>query len=370
VEPTPALTTTAQESPATTAQEAPKAGAPEVRVMLLTPPTLEPGQDQLIRARVEGDHRLKRLWIELRPLGSQDPWEEIPLRRGAGREFAAVVPQGLIQPPGLELRVLSEDLEGARQVRVEGARVLVQGQTDEQQVAQRLAAHRGQRSTFRLGGELTLYGRRLYLPPEGGEGTPAERYSDRFWVSEAEYTYRTLGFLYDIRFGLGVIRGERPVAEVDGQTRFLDGRGDGPKPGLNYGWSEATLAWGDHFSTGFRLTLGASQDGFAAGFRGLLRIGAVASTHLEVGGEVLQDAGNLGYLKFQWTTIPRVPMSMTVELGERPDQAQGTLGTRLMLETGWEVTDHLQLGGKLGYAARGLALEGGLVAGLHTSWSF
>jgi hypothetical protein len=349
---------------------APAGVAREVRVLLLPVPTLEPGQDQLIRALVEGDHRLKRLWVELRPLGSEGAWEELPLRRGSGREFAAVAPRGLIQPPGLELRVLSEDLEGARQVHVERARVLVQGQTEERQVAERLAAHNGQRSTFRLGGDLTLYGRRLYLPPEGGAGVPATRYSDRFWVSEAEYTYRTLGFLYDIRFGLGAMRGERPVVDVDGEERFLDGRGEGPTPGLNYGWSEATLAWSDHVSTGFRLTLGASQEGFAAGFRGLLRVGSVASTHLEVGGELLQDAGNLGYLKFQWLTVPRVPMSMTIEIGERPDQGQGALGTRLMLEAGWQVTDQLQIGGRIGYAARELALEGGVVAGLHTAWSF
>lgn len=334
--------------------------------LLHTPPSsLVVDRAHQLTVLIEGDWRLKRAWVEARPLGTSSPWQELELRRSARQHFTVELPRALVQAPGLEYRVLSEDLEGRRQVHLELARVLVLGRSQEAREAQRLRAHRGKRSAARVSGELTLYGRRLYAPTE----QPTEQYSDRFWVSEAEYTYRTLGFLYDIRFGLGVIRGQRAAVDLGEQRLELDGPPGSPAPGLNYGWSEANFALWDNFSVGLRLTLGASEEGFAAGLRGLVRVGALTDTHLELGAEALQDAGSLSYMSFRWQTIPRVPMGMTLELSSRPD-GDSPLATRLIWEVGWQLHDSWQLQGRLGYGARVEALEGGLVAGLGLLYEF
>ncbi len=64
----------------------------------------------------------------------------------------------------------------------------------------------------------------------------------------------------------------------------------------------------------------------------MARIGHLGGTRLELGGELLTDLGNRGWLGFTWTTIPRVPMGLTVELTERPGGEDGATGARLLYD--------------------------------------
>lgn len=93
------------------------------------------------------------------------------------------------------------------------------------------------------------------------------------------------------------------------------------------------------------------------------------------------------FLSLAWTTIPRVPMSFTIEATQRPsaeyarvvtdtngntytETVEAELGTRLMLDVGWEITDQLTLGLKGGYATRSRSLSSGFVGGLDAAFEF
>ncbi len=338
------------------------------RVLVRVPARLLTGSDYRLEAHVQGDWLMRNLRVEHRPMGSRGEWTSQALERSGERTFATTLGRDVLLAPGLEVRVLSEDPKDKPLVHLAGATILVEHSKMDQRKRERLEAHRGKRSEFRVTGDATFYGRRLYQ--EGDVTEAAEAGSDRFWSTEAEYTYRTLETLYDIRFGVGLLRGERARALVDDEFIGLDGQDEAPAPGLNYGWSEANFALHRLGSVGVRLTLGASEEGFVAGLRSMVRLGEISGTHLEFGGEAMQDVGNLGYMKFQWTTLERVPMAMTVEVSERPGGENNPMGTRLMLDVGWQVTDQFLIGGRAGYAARLESLEGGAVVGLHSSWSF
>lgn len=326
-----------------------------------TPASVAGGKRAVLRIAIDRDHELDTIWASVRPIGDEG-FTQIPFKRAADDHFSAILPASMVQPPGLEYYIASKALAGGERAHFASAAspaaLLVTGPTEETRVRDRLAAHDGNRSSFQLRGEATVYGRRL-----SDQGAPTDEFTDTLWLTEAEYHYRFLKTLYDIRFGVGLLRSAHPT--VDGAAIVA-----GPDPGLNYGWSEVNLALHDNFSVGARLTLGASEDGFAAGVGGLLRIGPMAETHLEIGGELLQDVGNRGWLAFRWTTVPRVPMGFAIEVTERPNGELSPPGTRLIYDAGVQLTDGFQITGRIGYAARSEALEGGFVGGLGAVYEF
>ncbi len=364
-----------QDSPAKDDPDKQEAGAakggPEAPNALHTPPAaLEAGEAMILKVVVDRDWKLDKLWVDLRGRGGAE-WTRLPLLRTEGAVFAVRVPQAMLQPPGVEYCIASVDLEGTTRAHFASQQaphaVQINGDTEETRLAERLSMHGGRRSSFKAFGEATLYGRRLELV-EGGARERTDAFSDTFWTSDLEYTYRTLGALYDIRFGLGLMRGQRSTLQ-NGDV-VIGGGGDeaAPEPGLNYGWSEANLALNRNFSLGGRLILGASEEGFAAGVGGVLRIGDIAGTHLAVGGQLLQDAGNVGFMTFAWDTVPRAPMALTIEITERPDADANPLGTRMLLDLGFEVVEGLTLTARIGYAARNEAVEGGPVFGVGATY--
>ena len=222
-----------------------------------------------------------------------------------------------------------------------------------------------------LDGVFVQHGRRQVDEYDGlgfGETAYTDRGGDRYWVTRAEYTYRFLRLLYDIHFGLAVMRGTSATVTVDGETNALDA-GSG-EPGLNWGHGGVTLELARNFSMETDLIFGASEEGFAAGFGWLLRVGRIAATRLEIGGEHIMHSGNTGFFRFSWDTIPRVPMGIAVEIRDWPNSHANPLGMRLVYELGWQVHDHLRLDARGGYVARTDGIEGGPLVGLGVATSF
>jgi hypothetical protein len=328
-----------------------------------TPAALKPGHRAVLRATIKRDHKLARIWMGVRAIGGEE-YQEIEFLRAEDTGFSAVLPRKIVQPPGLEYYIASKGRDGVSRLHFASAEspaaLLVTGDTTETVTARRLAGHGGNRSSFQVRGEATLYGRRLDGPETR---VPTDRFSDALYLTEAEYHYRFLTTLHDIRFGVGLLRAQHPT--VDGAPVVA-----GDDPGLNYGWSEANFALHDNFSFGARLILGASEEGFAAGVGGVMRIGPMAETHLEVGGELLQDVGNRGWLAFKWTTVPKVPMGFSIEVTERPDGSLSPPGSRLIFDAGVEIADGFLVTGRIGHAARTEALEGGFVGGVGAVYEF
>ena len=347
----------------------------DASVFHIPPSSWEAGVPQRLSAFIENDWELDGVWVDYRLVGSDDAFERVEMLRAPSNQFVAVVPAVDVQPPGVEYFIVSNRADGAEEHRFAGPDspyvINVSGETDETHLADRLARHRGHRSELVISGAFVQHGRRQVDEEDGlgrGETAFTDRGGDRYWVTRAEYTYRFLRVLYDIHFGLGVMRGAGSTVTVDGATRPL-GSGTG-EPGLNWGHGGITLEVARGFSVETDLIFGATEEGFAAGFGWLLRVGRIAATNLEVGGEHISHSGNTGFFRFSWDTIPRVPMGIAVEVSDWPNSDANPLGMRLVYELGWQVNDHLRLDTRGGYVARTDGIEGGPLVGLGVAASF
>jgi hypothetical protein len=331
-----------------------------------------------IDTRIDGDWKLEQAWVGVRPMNSSADYRTIALERTGDEEFAAIVPAELVEPPGLEYYIASRAKDGRERTHFTSQdkphRLLVEPTDAEHDLNRRLARYDGNRSQFQLRGEYISYGPRQVRSYNlggdvSGDDLVSDAGSDTYWVTELEYTYRVLSWLHDIRFGLGRLRGSQPTVTIEGEARPLAFDENATDPGYDYGFGEANLAFHENFSLGLRLVLGASDDGFAAGGGALFRIGPMSGTHLELGGELQAEIGNRGWMSFAWDTVPKVPMALTIELSERPNDS-GPTGTRLLYDVGLETSESLTLDARVGYASRSGGIEGGFVAGLGATYEF
>lgn len=379
--------------------------AVRLTIFHVPPNALVAGNTTPLKVVINGDWTLDEAWIGLRLVDdsptrrrsfeqhckaaghaldqSPIPFCQVPLRRQDNESYLAQVDGELLQPPGVEYFIASKNRDGVRTTHFadEGAPypVVVQGETDETRLNDRLARHHGKRSQFHAGGEVSFFG--VSIAPSSivlTEGDfKTDTFTDWFWSTSLDYTYRTLGMLYAIRFGVNIMRGSIP--EVDGAK--IDITSD--SPGMNSGFGEVEFELHRLFSAALRLHLGATQEGFAAGVGGEIRIGPHWATHLALGFDWMSTIGARGFLTFAWDTVPRFPMSFTIEATERPTlgyvittprgdsvEVDSALSTRLILDVGFEATEALTIGLRGGYAARTEAVSGGFVGGLDASFAF
>lgn len=357
--------------------------------MMHTPPAVAGAGEVIhLRAAVERDWHLQRIWVAVRPAESLGPFTALldfeqscessegrvehfgdntfcvfPMRRSTEGDFAAVVPASLVQPPQLKYFIGSVNKDGKNHLHfgspAQPKTVLITGESDETELAQKLERHNGHRNAFKLTSEATFYGQRT----EGDGRT--DTFSDRFGTGRLDYTYRFLSWLYDIRFGVGIERGR-----VSTQNDSLAAGVPQTNPGLDYGYGAINFEFHRLFSTQLGLVLGASDTGFAAGFDALMRIGPQWSTHLEIGASIIQDLGGRYWLGFHWETVPYVPLTWTLELTERPGVDVEELGVRVMVDADVEINEHFSFGVRLGYATRLSSLSPGFVVGLATNVEF
>lgn len=364
-------------APAGAEEGAPKAGgAPVIEHHPIA--KLTGSADVLIDARIQADWKLEEAWVAVRPLDSHADYRKLPLERTGDEEFAALVPSELVEPPGIEYYIASRDKTGRTRHHFTSPakphKLLVTPTRVEREQQRRLSRYDGDRSRFEVRGEYTAYGRRNVRPDELGadeysEGLTTDAGTDSYWVTELEYTYRLLTWLHDIRFGVGRLRGEQPTITVDDTQRPVGVGSGAAQPGYDYGFGKANLALHENFSLGFELILGASDEGFAAGGGAVIRVGRIDATYFELGGQLQAAIGSRGWMSFAWDTVPAVPMALTIELSERPDEA-APAGTRLLYDLGYEASDAVTLEARVGYASRSGGLEGGFVAGMSAAYEF
>lgn len=332
------------------------------------------GQALHVYAMVFEDWKLEETYLAYKPIGAPGEFERVKFKRASERDFVAIVPAADVQPPGLQYFVGST-VDGADRLHYASPdkphEVVVLGETEQTIEAARLARHNGNRSTFELYGEYATYGRRQIANGAGEFETDPG--TDWMWASTLEYSYRILSTLYEINFGLGVIRGHQDTYEdADGNTVPADPIAqldEGDEPGMNYGWGQLTFEWHRNFSMDVKLLLGASATGFAAGAGGTVRIGRIAGPNLELGGEAFQDIGSLAFMRFGWNTLPRLPMALGYELTTRPNP-NAAPANRLIYDLGFVVNDATTINGRFGYTLRSGAVQSGFMGGLSASYSF
>jgi hypothetical protein len=245
------------------------------------------------------------------------------------------------------------------------------GETAATRRADRLARHHGHRSELTVDGEWTRYGDRLAVTPYGERMGVTAPGTDEYWLTSATYTYRLLDDLYDIHFGIVIMRGSLAQIESSaGEVLPADVPAGSDDPGFYAGRGGVTYEVGRLFSLESDLILGATETGFAAGVSGLVRIGQIAATRAELSVDFIPEAGSTGTFRFAWDTVPQVPMSLSVEVSDRPLGDSVPSATRMLFDAGVELTSGLTLSGRVGYGARTDGLKGGPILGLGTTISF
>jgi len=112
--------------------------------------------------------------------------------------------------------------------------------------------------------------------------------------------------------------------------------------------------------------LGISEVGFEGGGGTSVRVGRIRSTRLDVGFEGMSNAGWRLFLRFEWDTVPHLPMAFNIERTQwyaATSYAEEDWGSRLFYEIKALLPAGIGLRAHVGFAARDQAVKGGLIVG-------
>ena len=282
--------------------------------------------------------------------------------------FVAAIPPEMVQPPTVSYWIHSTgkdgDVSASFASEAQPWVILIEGDSEMSKRTRKMSRHHGHLSRFELRGDVTFFGSALVPDPnDPGLRVETDAFSEIYGLGVFSYTFRTLSALYDFSFGIGVMRGQRP--KIDGEST-VEGESE---PGFNWGYGEVNFELHRNFSVATKLIFGASERGFAAGGGALMRIGPQFATHFETGFDWTADVGTNAWMAFLFDTVPRVPMSLTVEYTTWP-QAEGEAGMRFIYNATWAITNQVEAGLSFGYATRFEALDSGFVAGVNTAYEF
>ena len=285
-----------------------------------------------------------KLVLHYRATGAAS-FETQELARKDTGSWVAVVPAKQVEPPGLEYYLVAggeavfASAEAPHKTRVTATESAYRRARDE-------ARAKNRRSRIHTSVEYVDYGKRTF-------GT--EELVDRYYRIDADFAYRLWAYpLEELRVGYTRLIGEKvsddpmecsaPPCNADAGFKVA-------------GWFELGLAPLEGVGVDGRVTVLATQSGFALGGRGELRVGVRDGTHVASGVEYMADVGTAGFFRFGWGTVPRTPMSATVEITKVPASSSDT-GVRFYYDVSRQLSDTLRLGVRMGYAARNQELGG------------
>ncbi|MCX5743230.1 MAG: hypothetical protein NT062_12120 [Proteobacteria bacterium] len=256
---------------------------------------------------------------------------ELVRRDGA---WVAIVPATTVVPPALEYYLTAGDAVVFATVEWPHGLVVEVPAEDARRTRDQVRYH-GHRSRIHALVDWIDFG-----DPPPGSGPVL---TDRYYRIDADFAYRLWAY---------------PLEEIRvGYTRLI-GETAGIAAGFKLaGWFELGLAPVEGVHLDGRLIVMANQSGFAAGVRGEARLGDRDASHVALGAEYLDGVGATGFFRLGWGTVPRLPMSATVEISNLPSPDRET-GVRLYYEVSFEVVDGLRIGLRAGYAARNQAING------------
>lgn len=276
-----------------------------------------------------------QLVAHVRVRGTQQ-WTPIELVRRDDANWVAVVPAAVVAPPGLDYYVTAGDAPVFATPEWPHALAVTAPPSVERRGRDMLRAA-GRRSKMQAMGEWVEYGTKNGL-------------TDNYYRFDADFSYRLWTYpLEDIRVGYTRLLGETLEAP-DEMCPTTEACTD--QAGFKVaGWFELGLAIVEGVRFDARMMVMATQDGFAVGGRGEARLGAREASHVALGVEHLADVGTNGFFRLGWGTVPKWPMSATVEITNLPASHRDT-GVRLYYDLAREITAGIRVGVRVGYAAR------------------
>lgn len=269
------------------------------------------------------------------------PWTTIELVRKDDGTWVAVVPAATIATPGIDYYVTAGDAPVFASPEWPHS-IAVTVPPDAERRGRDMLRSRGRRSKMQAMGEWVEYGTTRGL-------------ADHYYRFDADFSYRLWTYpLEEIRVGYTRLLGETlepsqmcPTSEpCTGDAGFKVA-----------GWFELGLAAVEGVRFDARMMVMATQDGFAVGGRGEARLGSRDASHVAIGVEYLADVGTNGFFRLGWGTVPKWPMSASVEITNLPARDTDT-GVRLYYDLARELAGGVRVGLRVGYAARNQSVAG------------
>ncbi len=285
------------------------------------------------------------LVAHVRTRGTQ-AFTDIELVRKDSASWVAVVPAAAVVAPGLDYYVTAGDapvfatVEWPHSIAVRVPADIERRTRDELRTSHR-------RSRMQAMGEWVEYGTKTVNGVE---------LVDRYYRLDADFSYRLWSYpLEEIRVGYTRLLGDTlqdPGKMCPSTTACT------AEAGFKVaGWFELGLAAVEGVRFDARMMVMATQDGFAVGGRGEARLGERDASHVALGVEYLAAVGTNGFFRLGWGTVPKVPMSATVEITNLPADHRAT-GVRLYYDIGRDIVPGFRLGLRVGYAARNQSVAG------------
>lgn len=276
----------------------------------------------------------------------------------------AQIPESLLRPGTLEYYISSRPSDaGNEPEQLHFASpawphaVTVQIDDSERRLREMLAQHVGNRSQFRFQGLYVDRGQRTVISTDG---LSQRSMRDYYYRLEGDFTYRILSAVYSIRIGGGVVRGES-FTLANPLPVYVD------NVGLTYGFAEVRFRFGRLVRMDVRATLGAGPQHFDGGGGGQILIGRDPGTHFAVGIDGVSSVGIRAWLRLAWDTVPKVPMSFTLETSNLP--LGQDMGGLMYLTLGYRFNRYFSFDATIGYAHRDKEV-GGPMLGLGPKLEF
>jgi hypothetical protein len=275
-----------------------------------------------------------------RPAGAA-AFAQLELVRQGEQRWIAVVPPEAVTPPGVEYYLTAG-----------GAPVFASAQAPHTtRVGVTALAERRGRDEARVAGRRSRVHARAEWVDYGTRRVEGVRLVDRYYRVDADFSYRLWAYpLEELRVGFSRLLGDTEIACA---APPCTGRA-----GFNVaGWFELGVALVEGVALDGRAIVLATPESVALGGRAELRVGVRDATHVASGVEYLADAGATGFFRLGWGTVPRAPMSATIEVTNLPASSRD-LGVRLYYDVTGVLAHGLRLGLRVGYAARRQDLSG------------
>jgi len=291
-----------------------------------------------------------------------ESWHSLGFGQREAGDWVATIPANRVISGGLEYRIVSSKDGGTPVNRFasvsEPQRIRVKGDSTASKYARELARYDGHTSQARV----------HYRRDDFGDNGNLE---DNMWGATTDLTFRVLGTLRALRFGVSRMRAETVTSATE--TSLNDGaatQGEDASAistGYDAGFAELQFGFSDTFGVSTQVQLGANLESFTAGYRLATRLGMEPGTHVEIYGEGVGGIGFVGGMGLHWDTVPHVPMSTAIEVTNWPNADQVAL--RLLTEAQIPVTKAIDLTVQGTYQAR-TQLLGGFGFGVGSAFSF
>jgi hypothetical protein len=260
-------------------------------------------------------------------------WIAIELVRRDEAHWVAVVPPAQVAHPGLEYYLDAGDEHVFASPEWPHA-LQVSSSPEAERRARDIVRSQARRSRVHAMGEWVDFGDQTFN---------GMRVADHYYRLDTDFSYKLWAYpLEELHVGFTRIIGTQlcpTPSPCVGQV------------GLDAGWFELGLAPVEGVRFDGRMIVMATQSGFAVGARGEGRLGSIDASHIALGFEYLDAVGASAYFRLGWGTVPRTPMSATVEVTNLPSSDRST-GVRLFYDLARQLGPAVRLGIRVGYAAR------------------